>query len=354
MCGRKKVNTFEELVKELTERNIKKQAQMIIKHFWDKCRTLYCTSVILQKFLDQNVNSIQLSDTPFETIVETLKKEEVISSTKNMLHRVHRMCAYVHGSPPTEGPNAIKGIERVNIRVVISAFMIVANPLRVFGQDLDTLAEELKKKATELVECFEFIINEFKWVIDSGGYHNQYMSDRNSSATQKFIRILYEYHHRFNAWKIPDEAKLVARIISALSALYNARNTILDGSSENSHLLGEFAVQINRLTGKLIQIGGRDKLKEFEDDMLRNHGIQITTTVTNGNATFETQTHFSTFMASKYTKMSNEMLAHELLLDPTFLLVPDLVSRDLNSQMKQVSTCFRNAFWNQLKVDLSI
>ena len=108
------------------------------------------------------------------------------------------MCAYVHGSPPTKGPDAVKGIDRVNIRVVISAFMIVANPLRVFGEDLNTLAEQLKEKAEELVECFEFIIKEFKWVIDSRGYHNQYMSDRNSSATQKFVRILYEYHHKFN------------------------------------------------------------------------------------------------------------------------------------------------------------
>jgi len=138
---RAKVIPLEELVKELMEKNIRKQVQRIIKLFWDKCRALYCTSVILQKFLDKNVNSIQMSNTPFENIDETLRKKEVNSSAKNILQRVHLMCTCVHGSPPTKGPDAVNGLERVNIRIVISSYMIVANPLRVFGEDLDPSAK---------------------------------------------------------------------------------------------------------------------------------------------------------------------------------------------------------------------
>jgi len=181
------------------------------------------------------------------------------------------MCTCVHGSPQKEGSHAVEGLDLDNISIVLNSFMLVTNPSHIFREDFDPLAEQLKEQALKLVKCFEFIINEFKWVIDSGGYHNQYISNRNSSATQKFVRILYEYHHKFNDWKIPDEVKLVASIMPALSALYNASETILDDTSENSRLFGEFTTQINYLTGKLIQIGGREKLKEFVENMMKNH-----------------------------------------------------------------------------------
>jgi hypothetical protein len=75
---------------------------------------------------------------------------------------------------------------------------------------------------------------------------------------------------------------------------------------EDSKLKTEFRIQIERLRGKLQQIGGNEMLQKFDEEISREIS---TNQIQSGGA-----------YAALHGRLTNEQLAHELMLDNTFEL----------------------------------
>jgi hypothetical protein len=147
-------------------------------------------------------------------------------AAKNCLQRIHLLCVFRHGSPP--GGLAP---ENVNIRVFLAAFMIAYYPANVF-ENMGPLEQALFDVTTPLIVSFEAIM-----VALSSGL---LFKDIDVSFTKDFTALLFRFLKHFRAWKVPDEAKLVARIKNALLALYEAQVHLPADEDPESKLNVEF------------------------------------------------------------------------------------------------------------------
>jgi hypothetical protein len=186
----------------------------------------------------------------------------------------------------------------VNVRVFLAAYMIAFRPTHVF-ESMGALEKTLFDAALQLLTRFQDIVQR----IASTGSFQCVAFD----LTCDFPLMIFEYLKHFKAWKVPDEVKLTCRIKHALIALYNAEQQLPHDEPDDSKLKIEFRTQIERLRGKLAQIAGAQELARFDADRIipihRGGGG-------GGGGAY----------AALAGRMTNEQLAHELLLDPAFQL----------------------------------
>ena len=177
--------------------------------------------------------------------------------------------------------------------------MIACRPSHVF-ETMGQLEQPLLEVARALVESFERIAGA---VVAAGS-----IQPVDHSLTEGFVSLFMDYLRCFNAWKVPDEIKLVCRIRHALFALYNARDHLPADESADSKLSVEFRTQIERLRSKLTQIGGQAALTQFDAE---NNSLDRPNSGSRNDVTISP------------SRVCNEQLAHELMLDPTFQLTAE-------------------------------
>ena len=189
---------------------------------------------------------------------------------------------------------ATRGIlgDQINTKVFLASYMIALHPDRVFDQ-MGLLEQAVFNAATPLVRVFTDSVAEGR-------------------LSRGFQELLTEYNARFLEWKQIDQVAICRRIKHALVDLYRYH----DGTNE------AITTHIERLRLKLTTIAGAAALMTF--DMERAAITQPVVEV-------------------PYTNhMSNEQLAHELLVNPSYqIAVPDM-SR------------FDGAFWALLLDDLKL
>jgi hypothetical protein len=95
----------------------------------------------------------------------------------------------------------------------------------------------------------------------------------------KLCEQLSFFIHFFQAWKEPDEARLVQRIKHALHALRTARTQVPPGHAAHDALMAQFNVQSTRLTEKLAQLVGVAGMQQHEQEVARI--VDITNTLFN-------------------------------------------------------------------------
>ena len=179
------------------------------------------------------------------------------------------------------------------MRIFLAAFMIVFRPTNVF-ESMGEREQSLFESAGPLISCFERIVDS----LATNGLFYLVPFD----LTVGFLPMLLSYLKCFKAWKVPDEVKLTCRIKHALLALYQAEEHLPPDEPEDSKLKIEFRTQIARLRSKLTQIAGSDALAEFE--VVRAARPVVS----------------SSCYTALPCRMTNEQLAHELLLDPAYQL----------------------------------
>lgn len=266
----------------------------------------------------------------FEALVVYLREPHVIDTTRKCLQRVHLLCTSRHGSPPAQGIP-----ETVNVRVFLAGYMIAIRPTHVF-EGMSPLAQSLYEATVPLVNAFEAITLA---VVASGSFQ---LVD--PALTAGFPEMLFTYLTRFRAWKIPDEAILTCRIRHALIALYEAQAHLPADEAHDSRLNTELRTQIARLRSKLRQIGGAEALERFDAERGTVTAAQL------DNMGGSTVTAFA-------SRMTNEQLAHELLLDPTFQLTGEdgegatVIPHPIYSRIR---ASFHQAFWDSLIDDLRV
>ena len=212
---------------------------------------------------------------------------------KRFLHRVHLFSIFRHGNMPA-------GHDAVNVRVFLALYMIAYRTSHVF-ETFETVERTLVDASVRLAEVFERIARS---VVETGGFTGVQVM-----LTANFLPMLSTYLTSFYAWKRPDEEKLEVRIKCTLVALEDSLNVTQMQQPSRADLIREFETQIARLRGKLVQISGRAALDRFDEQRrearARMSSLQRAGITAGGNDP---------------TRYSNDELAHELLLDPTFAL----------------------------------
>lgn len=259
----------------------------------------------------------------FEALIVFLREKSTIAAARALLMRVHRLSTILHGFPPNSD-------ESVNVRVFLAMYMIALRPSHVF-EEINVLERALMDAANRLLRCFESIISQVL-------ARNFTLSSVDFTLQSSFATLLFDYLTKFKAWKIPDEGKLTCRIKHALVALYEAQKQLPPDEPEDSKLKIEFKTQIERLSTKLRQIAGVDALNDFNAQ--RSSGTVV---IANGPITRCAPISFR-------TAMTNQQLAHELLLDPSFQL--DSENPNSESCLNRIREGFHRAFWDSLVDDL--
>lgn len=306
-----------------------------LQRAWRRKLAALCTKRIVQRFVKTGPTSFGVQRMSFEQLVVFLREKPVIEATKACLQRIHRLCAHRHGSP-----SSALSPENVNVRVFLAGFMIAYRPTHVF-ESMGTLEQKLSDSTLPLIAQFEKICNAFTSNADA-------FDDIPPALTENFQTLLFEFLKAFKAWKVPDEAKLTCRIRHALIALYQAEEHLPPDEPEDSKLKQEFKTQIGRLRSKLQQIAGENALKAFDEERLRgatgsNYGGGPPDNHSGGGA-----------YAALPGRMTNEQLAHELLLDPTFQLDESGGCSVENPVFHRIRESFHQAFWDSLVDDLKL
>jgi hypothetical protein len=259
---------------------------------------VYCCGCI-HLFIYLAINFIFRS---FVELTAYLRRPEVIATAKHLLERVHRLAVVRHGSPPAAADGAPYP-DSVNVRVFLAAHMIAFRPTHVF-ESMGQTEQSLYDAAVPLVTSLERIA---VVVVESGSFRGV-----PHALTAGFVGGLFAYFRSFNDWRGPDIIKLSTRIKHALIALHQAQAQLPADEPADSRLNVELRTQIARLRSKLEQIAGSDALVQF-DDQQRN---TPSAAVGGGGGVDVHSAEFS-------GRITNEHLAHELLLDPAFQLTDD-------------------------------
>ena len=140
----------------------------------------------------------------------------------------------------------------------------------------------------------------------------------------------HHHHHR--------QAKLSCSIKHALITLFEAEQHLPTNEQEDSKLKVEFRTQIERLRSKLQQISGHQALIDFDEN--RASGLSVAP-LTSGVCAYSVLP----------CRLTNEQLAHELLLDPEFQLnelggcnIENPIYHCISESFHQVTSKFDNCF----------
>jgi hypothetical protein len=186
---------------------------------------------------------------PYADLSKQLRDPELIKVMKRILHRV---CVLTG-----EGVRTCPGSEdmkNVSVRVFLASFLVAYHPSNTF-ESINKLETELMTASVAMLQVFD----ELCLAIIS--------SERGADLKEpvqkalNFPGVFHTYLKAFQAWKVPDEAKLASRITHALTALYQAEDHLVDGEADTPRLREDFRVQQDRLRSKLVQIAGEKTLK---------------------------------------------------------------------------------------------
>lgn len=223
----------------------------------------------------------------------------------------------------------------VDTRVFLSAYLIFAHPKMVFDYFND-LVNALVESAKSMLVQYELICE----VVCKKEKDPQKLLE----STNGFLQQVFSFMERFKRWKKPDEKFMISRIKTALFALIEARRHTPDADPIHAKNMREINFQINRLRNKMIHIAGREVLDEFDKETefaSRIEGIEHQVNLGNPD-------HISQMKK----RMSNEELAHELLLDPTFVLTMEKAAGCQNAVDVKIKQAFNRAFWKSIADDL--
>ena len=254
----------------------------------------------------------------FAALSKRLKDPELIKVMKRVLHRV---CVLT-----VEGVRSCPGAEEtknVNVRIFVASFMIAYHTTNVFDS-INKLETDLKIAAVEMLKVFDTLCLA---ILDA-----KLGADIKEPVEKAlaFPGVLHTYLKAFSAWKLVDEVKLTDRLLHALTALFQAEDHLEEGDVNTPKLRAEFRGQQERLRSKLVQIAGEKALKALDDTRasqgharrtpVKAEAVEADATRGGGGTEggFVESTHGGLLYSTLPHRMTNEQLAHELLLAPTF------------------------------------
>ena len=242
------------------------------------------------------------SSSSFDTLVVELRSQARINVVKEFLKRLHILAIKRYGSidmPPS-----------VNVRVFMSGYMIAFWRADVFEDVEAELERTLFECTVPLMELVETIATQ----LAAHGSFLQVTRDH----TAAFQDAMKTYIECFKRWKIPDGLRIKKRITNALIALEVAEAELPDDETQECELRDQITKQTLNLRRKLLAISGPQALAEFDasQEPSRTSLREVRAARVEGYMMGGEED----VVRYQGDRLSNEELAHELLLDPTFRL----------------------------------
>jgi hypothetical protein len=322
-----------------------------LRGIWERTLKHRTAAMLILKLDSLGVSSAKTAAMEFSPdLTAFLRNKVVVKTAKACLERIHRICNLRNKVGPTPGLEPA----RVNVRVFLAIYMIASHPDKVFESLSDPLVQPLRDAASKFLDHFETICSAIR------DHPHKAYNDLPLDLTQDFGANLAEYYRTFQAWKGTDEIKLITRIKHALVALFQAYGHLPPSEPANSQLRLEFCAQVARLLVKLREVGGAGAVAAFMESNPAPDGIVVDgSTLPAALLAGATAAPPSTnapappFPASAGDpdRMSNEDLAHALLIDPSFTIGDHGTA---SSRYQEVRNRFHRAFWDSLVSELAL
>ena len=288
------------------------------------------TKTMMQDFFDNELTCENLKNVPFDDMTALFNDKTKTGIMENVVLRVFYLTDNVACKKFSR--DFRKSNANLNIRVFYAAYMIAYKTNNVFEQvgDLET---KLFGLATEMLSIFEqtcFALHGEGLKVFANAY--------------TFPRAMRDYILVFRKWKISDEQKLSMRVKHALFALYKTEKDLTCDGMEQKKRTRDFEIQRDRLRFKLKQICGVNGLGKFDKETGKNLPIPTEEALVN-----------NTTAAMRYpNRLSNEALAYELMIDPSFKLDDKGGNPSEDPMLSRIRESFHDAFWASLVGDLTL
>jgi hypothetical protein len=315
---------------------------------WERILKHRTAAKLILKLDTLGVSSAKTSAMEFDPDLTTfLRNKVVVKTAKACLERIHRICNLRNKVSSIPGQEQ----SRINVRVFLAIYMIAAHPDKVFESLSDPSVQPLRDAASRFLDQFEAICSAIR------DHPRKAYNELPLDLTADFGANLAAYFRAFQAWKVPDELRLITRVKHALVALYQAHSQLPSHEPANSPLRREFSAQVARLLNKLQHIGGINALTAFMADNPVPDGIvlpaldgatpaaaALTAAPPSNDPLFHVTAGFP-------SRMTNEDLAHALLIDSRFAIDDE---GTMTSQYQDVRNRFHRAFWDSVVSDLTL
>lgn len=267
-------------------------------------------------------------------MIQLLQQDSLTKAVTACLKRIQFICHALH---PTVQVLPLYCNEKNFFKVFIGSFLIVQYYKRLFGKSI-LLEEKVVKTGSRMLSTFHDICEAIKR--SHGMSHFQAML---LEKTKDFILLVTTYFQVFKEWKTMDEKKVVNRIKYTLEALNEIQpnlGPIDDLESDMLHL--EYNSRISHLKNTLVKYrGGQQVLDELE----------LPEVPFSANTRQYPPLHLGVFRCFQ-NKMSNEQMAHEMLLDPLFQLDDYGNLPYIHPGHKAIRNCYHKSMWRCVLDDL--
>ena len=301
-----------------------------IARFWRGMGSAKTTPKLVREYLEKVKLNGEIATQTMEQMVTHMKLDPNKKIAKECFSRIIHLCVRRHRA--TEHSAFENGTQ---IQVFTAAYLIIYHTQRVFHTMGDN--ERVLLAASE-----QFLL-QFHTIIDCIDRAKPYrFLAVDELDTVDFMNTVSTYLAKFKAWKEPDEALLVARIRTALLALYSA-SAHTPRDSPVIHM--EIVHQITRLRAKYEQIMGAAHLASFD----AAHSIDGVPQI----GTSDSLLPVSSPEMNRPASIEKRQLAHEILIDPDFAITEHNFY-SVGLFQFQESRQRRAEFWDNLRAQLAV
>lgn len=203
----------------------------------------------------------------YSELVTILLNPNVVKCTKACLQRIHLLCSIRHRDLPIYKPEA------VNVRIFLAGYMMAFHPTSVFESSMGDRETAVFDASTKLFPLFQSILDK---VSDNGAF-----SDAESTLTEQFLPLLFQYLRSFEVWKNSGNRTLVSRVQYALIALENTKREIQLSRPSGPEVSAKLSAEIEKLRANFVKIAGADALARFDEQRRRESDFPVLIPVAN-------------------------------------------------------------------------
>ncbi|KAK9702573.1 hypothetical protein K7432_011188 [Basidiobolus ranarum] len=336
----------------------KEEAVTVIQRWW-RGRAF---ASFIREYNRFNITLRRLQRLPVETVMELIQSKSLIFVTSKLLHRIRRC------------PISANSLNRYKnlAKQFLTAYLMVAHSQEVLtGQNKQE--EELVLTGLAMIQSFET-------------WSRKYFNSDGNLFLQTFIENLKTYYEIFEVWKQKDNEKIITSMISHYLELDNLWVTVKSHPSAVSQYEPQLSENRKELEQQIFKVGGREALTKLFQERQKARDAQVGESSSpedsqssppdsipasfaeyshddSESSDIESETNFKKLQLARIDRqitniligftseemLTNEQLAHELLLDPDFELAI-AKGTELEERVREMAT---KAFFDTAREEFS-
>lgn len=241
---------------------------------------------------------------------------------KLFIQRIYFLATFRHRNGSFDVCNA-------SMQVMLKAYMIAYHPKNSFETMHGAAEQKLIECSTRMTERFERIAHHVMGLnsLQGGGVSRDLTAD--------LVPLMGEYVECFYSWKRVDEKRLQSRLERMLVATEDSLALCKVENPDDTLNIPAFEESIKKMREKLRMVSGQAALSRYDESR------------SEARATVLRRTGLLPISNVLAARSSNDELAHELLLDPTFQLLDSgdymagTLDEVIRQKFQQVGCCFQ-------------